>query len=415
MKFKCQHVLILLITFFQIVSLNGSRPGNSYLRASSGHGQDSSSVASKLSSGVTEIFSTHSAFAALKEDGSIVTWGNGNNGGDSTSVASELCRGVIKICSNDQAFAALKEDGSVITWGTDYCGGDSSSVAPELSSGVTEIFSSRGSFAALKNDGSVVTWGYSDGGGDSSSVASELTSGVTEIFSTNSAFAALKQDGSVVTWGDERSGGDNEYQHDEHADYYGIEWTIRMKMTSALNNLFRDKSLRNVVTITSNNAAFAAVKENGSAVTWGLKTCGGDSQIWLWGYGYFGPGGSVARELRNGVVEIFSTSSAFAALKDDGSVVTWGAAGEYNYGAISSDVASDLRGGVVKIFSTFGAFAALKEDGSVIVWGDTTFGGLNSSFKRFSEALKITSGVVEIFSTSGAFAALKEDGSVVTW
>ncbi|MEB3146521.1 MAG: hypothetical protein VKL02_10335, partial [Cylindrospermopsis raciborskii 1523720] len=108
---------------------------------------------------------------------------------------------------NSTAFAALKSDGSVVTWGSS--GGDSSSVSSQLTSGVTQIFSTLYAFAALKSDGSVVTWGDSGWGGDSSSVSSQLTSGVTQIFSTFGAFAALKSDGSVVTWGDSGWGGDS--------------------------------------------------------------------------------------------------------------------------------------------------------------------------------------------------------------
>ncbi|NLQ07030.1 hypothetical protein FLX35_03240 [Cylindrospermopsis raciborskii LB2897] len=42
---------------------------------------------------------------------------------------------------NYNAFAALKSDGSVVTWGSSSNGGDSSSVTSQLSSGVTQIFS----------------------------------------------------------------------------------------------------------------------------------------------------------------------------------------------------------------------------------------------------------------------------------
>ncbi|MBA4457774.1 hypothetical protein FHK99_17525, partial [Cylindrospermopsis raciborskii CS-506_B] len=70
------------------------------------------------------------------------------------------------------AFAALKSDGSVVTWGESSNGGDSSSVSSSLTSGVTQIFSTLSAFAALKSDGSVVTWGDSSYGGDSSSVSS---------------------------------------------------------------------------------------------------------------------------------------------------------------------------------------------------------------------------------------------------
>ena len=100
---------------------------------------------------------------------------------------------------NDNAFAVLKADGSVVTWGSSFWGGDSSVVAAQLSAGVTQIFSTFGAFAALKANGSVVTWGDTSFGGDSSAVAAHLSAGVTQIFSTTTAFAALKANGSVVT------------------------------------------------------------------------------------------------------------------------------------------------------------------------------------------------------------------------
>ena len=135
----------------------------------------------------------------------MITWGGGsgpgwasdpgNMGEDSSAVATSLTSGVTNIFANGSAFAALKDDGSVITWGSPYGGADSSNVAASLASGVSTIFSSAGAFAALKEDGSVVTWGF---GSDSSAVSASLTSDVSQIFSTGDAFAALKEDGSVV-------------------------------------------------------------------------------------------------------------------------------------------------------------------------------------------------------------------------
>ena len=111
--------------------------------------------------------------------------------------------------SNEFAFAVVKDDGSVITWGDSDAGGNSSKVASDLQSGVSQIFSTSSAFAALKDDGSVITWGNSDQGGDSSSVTLKLQSGVSQIFSSVGAFAALKDDGSVVTWGIPRYGGES--------------------------------------------------------------------------------------------------------------------------------------------------------------------------------------------------------------
>ena len=54
-----------------------------------GCGGDSTAVKDKLRS-VQEIHPTHSAFAAILGDGSVVTWGNPNSGGDSSAVQDQL-------------------------------------------------------------------------------------------------------------------------------------------------------------------------------------------------------------------------------------------------------------------------------------------------------------------------------------
>ena len=117
--------------------------------------------------------SNGSAFAALKTDGSVVTWGNSAAGGDSSAVAAQLAGGVASILSNPNTFAALKTDGSVVTWGDSTRGGDSSAVAAQLAGGVASISSNPYAFAALKADGSVVTWGNSTAGGNSSAEAAQ--------------------------------------------------------------------------------------------------------------------------------------------------------------------------------------------------------------------------------------------------
>ncbi|OPH11438.1 Calx-beta domain-containing protein [Cylindrospermopsis raciborskii] len=434
------------------------------------------------------------AFAALKSNGSVVTWGQSWAGGNSSvatynpvtnnynpvtnnysyvSVASQLTSGVTQIFSNLEAFAALKSDGSVVTWGQSWAGGNSSvatynpvtnnysyvSVASQLTSGVSRIFSTGYAFAALKSDGSVVTWGDSSDGGNSSiatwnstgnysyvSVASQLTSGVTQIFSNWGAFAALKSDGSVVTWGQSWAGGNSSIatynpvtnNYNPVTNNYSYV-NVASQLTSGVTQIF------------SNWGAFAALKSDGSVVTWGDSSDGGNSSIATWNstgnYSYV----SVASQLTSGVTQIFSNGGAFAALKSDGSVVTWGdslgggnssiatwnSTGNYSY----VSVASQLTSGVTQIFSNGGgAFAALKSDGSVVTWGSSTSGGdssiatynpVTNNYSYVSVASQLTSGVTQIFSNGGAFAAsgvpvphpqiggafaaLKSDGSVVTW
>jgi uncharacterized repeat protein (TIGR02059 family) len=332
------------------------------------YGGDSSNVSGQLQSGVAQIFSNKYSFAALKEDGSVITWGDPNKGGDSSSVSNALQSGVSQVFSTGRAFAALKEDGSVITLGDSDWGGDSSSVSNALQSGVAQIFSNYNAFAALKDDGSVITWGDSTYGGDSSSVSAQLQSGVSQIFSTLYAFVALKGDGSVITWGGSTYGGDSS--------------SVSPQLQSGVSQIF------------STNSAFAALKEDGSVISWGNDSWGGDSS-------------SVSAQLQSGVAQIFSTGDAFAALKDDGSVITWGRS---DNGGDSSSVSAQLSSGVVQIFSNDAAFAALKDDGSVITWGHSNNGGDSSSVSA-----QLQSGVAQIFATEFAFAALKEDGSVITW
>ncbi|AFZ51651.1 choice-of-anchor Q domain-containing protein [Dactylococcopsis salina] len=374
---------------------------------------------------VQDIFSTSGAFiggafAALKEDGSVVAWGLDNRGGDltgSSDFATGVPRGeldnVQNIFSNSNAFAALKEDGSVVTWGSSERGGDITGEDSDVATGVPggeldnvqDIFSSERAFAALKEDGSVVTWGFFFYGGDltgSSDFATGVPGGeldnVQNIFSTSGAFAALKEDGSVVTWGNDLWGGDLTGENSDETT--GVP----------------GGKLDNVQEIFSTSSAFAALKEDGSVVTWGLDGSGGD----LTGSSDFAtgvPGG----ELDN-VQDIFSTSGAFAALKENGSVVTWGSS--ESGGDLTSENSEDATGvpggeldNVQDIFSNSWAFAALKEDGSVVTWGDSSEGGDLTGSSDFATGVPggELDNVQDIFSTNGAFAALKEDGSVVTW
>jgi alpha-tubulin suppressor-like RCC1 family protein len=197
---------------------------------------------------VCELFANDSAFAALREDGSVVTWGNPFQGGDSADIQEDLRGCVEHICPNKHAFAALTKSGSVVAWGNIYTGGDASKVQEELASEVVRIFATPSCFlavksdktivawgegspdvnlkaqltglrhlcsnregtavAALRSDGSVLTWGRSDHGGDSSKVQQELSNTVDAVYATRTAFAARKSDGSVVTWGNPREGGD---------------------------------------------------------------------------------------------------------------------------------------------------------------------------------------------------------------
>ena len=109
------------------------------------------------------------------------------------------------IYSNSYAFAAIKKDGTVVTWGRVFSGGDSSAKTDELYS-IKSIVGSRRAFAALRDDGTVITWGSIFSGGDSSAKTDELYS-IKSIVGSRNAFAALRDDGTVITWGRKKEAG----------------------------------------------------------------------------------------------------------------------------------------------------------------------------------------------------------------
>lgn len=79
---------------------------------------------------VQHIQATSRAFAALTEDGSVVTWGSAAHGGDSESVQGRL------------------KDGSVVTWGDTDFGGHSRAVQGQLKN-VQSIGAGRRFFVAI--------------------------------------------------------------------------------------------------------------------------------------------------------------------------------------------------------------------------------------------------------------------------
>ena len=102
---------------------------------------------------------------------------------------------------NYKAYAAVKLDGSLISWGHSSFGGGSHPSVTGVSAIVAPTYPAGIGAFVLKTDGSVVTWGYAAYGGDTSLFygisSGSVTSDVSMIYCTISgAFAALKTDGS---------------------------------------------------------------------------------------------------------------------------------------------------------------------------------------------------------------------------
>ena len=168
---------------------------------------------------------------ALKNDGTVVTWGN-------APAPPAGLNGVVAVTSGTDYYGrynnlALKSDGSLVPWG--YDGGNSASLNGLVAIAVTE--SSR-NFYGLKSDGDVLSWNiftnkfYPPG-----------LSGVMAIASGADHLLALKNDGTVKSHGD--------------GDY---------------GQLIVPAGLSNVVAIAAGANRSLALKSDVTIVAWGWNT-----------------------------------------------------------------------------------------------------------------------------------------------
>ena len=106
------------------------------------------------------IYTHNSVYVALTSYGNVISWHYESNNTLNTAYNSvkDYLFNIIDIQNTEYAFAALKSDYTVITWGHEKFGGDSSLVQKKLVN-VVELFSNDNSFVALKMDNTIVTWG----------------------------------------------------------------------------------------------------------------------------------------------------------------------------------------------------------------------------------------------------------------
>jgi hypothetical protein len=128
---------------------------------------------------------------ALKDDGSVVVWGN--NDEEQLYVPLSAQSGVVAIAAAEEYVMALKNDGSVVGWGAVLA------IPSTVPHTVTAIAGGYGHQVALKTDGSIVVWGNDDQA--QLDVPPAAQSNVTAIAAGDLHSVILRSDGSVVAWG----------------------------------------------------------------------------------------------------------------------------------------------------------------------------------------------------------------------
>lgn len=128
------------------------------------------------------------AFLALRH-GTAAAWG----AGACSAEVAETLRHVVELRCTQGAFAALRLDGTVCTWGHSLDGADKSRVRGELQQ-VRALYATSRAFCALRSDGQVVAWGgpqLANYGGDATRVQEQLRD-VVSVRASGSAFAAMR-------------------------------------------------------------------------------------------------------------------------------------------------------------------------------------------------------------------------------
>lgn len=165
-------------------------------------------------SSVRTIATTGSTTYAIKQDGTLWSWGSnalGSLGTGTTEMFSPFPAQITGL-TNVRAVAAryihamaIKSDGTVWVWGSGVSGelgngtNDSSSVPLQVSglTSITAIAAADVSCLALKSDGGVWTWG----GGQRLPVQVTGLSNVTAIGSGSGVYLAILSNGALKAWG----------------------------------------------------------------------------------------------------------------------------------------------------------------------------------------------------------------------
>lgn len=291
-----------------------------------------------------------------------------NNRYSTIPIRLEGLTGVVALAPSGH-YMALKEDGTVWTWGKNTYGQlgngtKSDSSIPTQVQGlagtrVKQIAGENRWSMALAEDGTVWTWGYNKYGqlGNGTKVDS-LTpvqvsdlGNVVQIAASSSHGLALKDDGSIWAWGRNNEG--------QLGNNTKVDSLTPVKV-SGDNKYTR---------IGAGSYHSAAIKDDGT--------------VWCWGNDQYGIGQKLVPtrvEGLSGVIDIGVGSKMTLVLKDDGTVRAWGnnqcgALGIGNTNHSSTLVQPDLSQ-IVDIEVEHLYCLALQKDGKLWSWGNNSWGQL---------------------------------------
>ncbi len=266
----------------------------------------------------------------------------------------------------------IDTDGYVHTWGTTRITDkiDLADIPDEVREAkLVKLAAGSDHVVALDEDGQLYVWGNTrlQQGNFSSDMKKEMQKGwkVVQLEASTQFSAVVTEDGNLYMWG-------NKNQNDIN-----------------VTKKYQGKIAK--VALTANH--YVSLLTDGTVAYTGSKGKGN-------------PLATMPKEMKGKtIVDIAATSSAVAALSEDGQVFVWGntVRGENQIPEFASPVK--------KIYGGRYHFTAMLEDGSVVAWG-------NNKYNQTAVPAVLANGeakIVELYVGNHQNYALLEDGNVETW
>ncbi len=145
---------------------------------------------------IEKVALTTRAYVALTKDGAVVYAGFQKDNA-LVHIPEGLSSGVVDIAASSNAVAAVKEDGTVVVWGNATNGEGN---VPEFESKPVELYGGRYHFTALMDDGEVISWGDNTHG-QADVPASVNDNEIETVYAGFYQNYAITTTGEVETWG----------------------------------------------------------------------------------------------------------------------------------------------------------------------------------------------------------------------
>ena len=145
---------------------------------------------------IEKVALTTRAYVALTKDGAVVYSGFEKDNA-LVRIPESLSSGVVDIAASSNAVAAVKEDGTVVVWGNAT---NNEAKVPEFESKPVELYGGRYHFTALMDDGEVISWGDNTHG-QADVPASVNDNEIETVFAGFYQNYAITSTGEVETWG----------------------------------------------------------------------------------------------------------------------------------------------------------------------------------------------------------------------